>query len=164
MDEELEYRSALFGKWGLAKRVTPGGPGTLDPDRHPVSAGYDLFQGVPFCCFGPEEDYIDWFKSFAKFDPTSGCDRNIFSWHYDPDCVDWGAGPPNATPTTSDDYATAVNVADARAWLADPSVGEPWFLVVSFNAAHSPYHHPSHPSGSCSDPSLCYREMTWESS
>jgi arylsulfatase A-like enzyme len=48
----------------------------------------------------------------------------------------------NGCPAVS--YATSVNVNDTLAWLEDLSTTEPWFVWLSFNAPHTPYHVPPH--------------------
>jgi arylsulfatase A-like enzyme len=149
-DATLDRAAAIVGKWGLN-----GGTGT----RHAVRAGYDYFAGRPGCCLTPPagSSYFAWEKHSAGFQPGGGCDPDDPAWHANDACI-YATVEPLAPPEPPTVYASAVNVEDALAWVAGLPAGQPWFLVLAFNSAHSPYHQP--PGGPvCSDDESCYRAM-----
>lgn len=153
-DPALDYTHALFGKWGLFN-ATASAPD--DGTSHPVQTGHDFFAGAP----GPGiQDYGSWEKHTAQFDAASSCDRNDPAWHENLDCLDLSTRP--GIP-----YATTTNVTDTLAWINSLPTGQPWFAILSFNAAHSPYHEPPSdlhsygdlPSCADDDRGTCYRAM-----
>jgi arylsulfatase A-like enzyme len=123
-DPALDYTGAVIGKWGL---------GGSTNTRHAVRTGYDFFAGRPGCCLAPPAGgYFNWEKHSAQFSPGPGCDPEDPAWHLNESCI-----ASSVTPTTV--YATTANVDDAKAWLNSLPDGQPWMLVLAFNAAHTPW-------------------------
>jgi arylsulfatase A-like enzyme len=147
------YKSALVGKWGLS---TSSG---TDATGHAVRAGYDYFAGLPGALIG---SYFNWTRHEARYAPEI-CDPDS---HQSDACIIASSSVVSITsPAPSGShYATAVNVDDAIGWLADHEQA-PWFLVLSFNAAHKPLHLPPdalHPNGTpcpSGQEGACYRAM-----
>ncbi|MEO1267957.1 MAG: sulfatase-like hydrolase/transferase [Myxococcota bacterium] len=81
----------------------------------PIDQGFNYFAGAE----GNIDDYFNWTKL------TMGGRDNLDS------------------EETSTQYATAVNVSDAKSWIGQVSAQDnPWMAVIAFNAPHSPYHVP----------------------
>jgi arylsulfatase B len=148
MNRGLNYTHATFGKWGLASGLTASGLTDL-VTKHAVQTGYDYFQGTPGALVG--KGYYSYQKSCAQFVlggdcnpefvPSPDCDPADPADHSKSECVAFHV------PQTAVHYATTENVNDARDWIRivqnpeDPPV-ENWFVVLSFNAAHGPFHAP----------------------
>jgi arylsulfatase A-like enzyme len=148
-DPALDYTHATFGKWGLAHRSS---------STHPVETGYDFFAGRTDYSIS---DYFNWEKHTARFDVASSCEPSDPAWHGDLACV-------LASTRTVTRYATTINVNDTLNWIGSLPSGQPWFVILSFNAGHFPYHVPplglhSYDNGTLScpgnDDATCYRAM-----
>ena len=141
-DTSDDYQSALIGKWGLTNSLATGPP-SFDENGganhlHAVQSGYDYYAGSPMPVI--TGTYFSWTRRLATFDPgRSNCDGT----HVDTDCIDYSTTVPVDDPNTSADesYATSVQVTDAENWI-DAHTLKPWFLVLAFNAPHTPYHVP----------------------
>ncbi len=135
----LPYISAAVGKWHLADSAQfPPAPGTpVHPLGDPANPWFDLYAGPMFNLPG-RNGYNRWVKVFAtpirpghdgcKPEPGSYCEA----------------------PTTR--YATTDTADDAIHLIQ--SLSEPFFLLVSFNAAHEPLVRPGDPltEASCDCP------------
>jgi len=152
------YASALIGKWGLSD---------AGEARQVVQSGYDHFAGTPSAVLQPFS-YFGWRRHVATFAPARAACRASRHpvTHENADCIEASSAVlPEQDPAS---YATTRNVSDATDWIRQHR-GQPWFLVLSFNAPHTPVHAPPDalhdvdakallPAGSCS-PGLCYRAM-----
>ncbi len=98
-----------------------------------MRTGYDFFAGRPGATLGLGATYDNWDRHSAQFNPAPGCDPNDPASHLDPSCIT------SAVTGLTNYYATTANVDDAMAWLGSVPAGQPWLLLLSFNAAHSPY-------------------------
>lgn len=89
--------------------------GDVAPDQlaHPLHFGFSHFAGSP----GYLNESVDEFRGY-------------FEWRKNVDGV----------AITTDGYNTTDTVDDALATI--PALPEPWFVWLSFNAAHTPYHAP----------------------
>ena len=154
------YPSALVGKWGL---YDGGDAATI----HAVQSGYDHFAGSPAAVLQPFS-YLGWERHVATFAPERAACRASADpvVHENQACIERSSAVLNEADPAS--YATTRNVDDAKDWIRK-NAGQPWFVVLSFNAAHTPVHAPPSglhdidekallPGGSC-DPGLCYRAM-----
>lgn len=120
------YDNAYVGKWHLAHA-------TRDGLRHPVECGFRSFEGSlfniaapplpcgpdckpPDCAASGMLGYFNWVKTVAS------------------------AAEPRATQTCVTTYATTVTADDAIARAS--KLRAPWFMQVSFNAAHLPIEKP----------------------
>ncbi len=109
---EAGYASALFGKWHLASCLVD------EPASHPLRVGFQHASGSigstgMACTEGPDGVEADYFVWEKAVD-------GAFSW--------------------VEAYQTSDTVDDALAWIAGTPA--PWFAMVSFNAAHWPWHVP----------------------
>lgn len=110
------YTTLQFGKWHASRHL---------PDHNflgPVLYGCDAFAGTKGNLTTVNEDYFDWTR-YVSWCSTGG---------------GWGAV--NAQETT---YSTQRITDDALA--AIPDLVEPFFLVVSYHAAHHPFQPPIPP-------------------
>lgn len=131
------YTSALFGKWHLATHRYP------DYGHHALDQGFDWWQGSPENLGG------------ALHQDPNGGKNNYYHWEKST----------NGVLAHTEHYATTDTVDDALAKI--PTMPEPWFVVVSFNAPHIPLHlPPAHlhtqniPLDDCAlDSQACWRAM-----
>jgi arylsulfatase A-like enzyme len=84
-----------------------------NPGAYPTDQGFDYYSGG---LGGGVDDYFNWIKTQ----------------------IDGQGGTPSVSTETN--YATQVVAREALAWISS-SIG-PWFVQVSFNAPHSPFHVP----------------------
>jgi hypothetical protein len=144
----LGFEQAVFGKWGLWETILPNGGHV----KRVVQSGYDFFAGKAGCCI--DEGYDPHVKDSARFKNES-CNVSDPGAYQVPGCV--ACLLPNplnpdvcSPPTDVTSYATTENVNDTIAWLDSLPTGQRWFVILSFNSAHSPLHAP--PGNSLSDP------------
>jgi arylsulfatase A-like enzyme len=130
------YRSALIGKWGFFFGDDDSDAGTV----HPVRAGYDHFAGALRGVLIPA-DYFAWRRHVATFDPErQECEESSEpATHLNDACIQKSRAIVSETDPLR--YATSKNVADAIDWIGT-NHDQPWFLTLSFNAPHDPFHAP----------------------
>ena len=120
----------FLGKWHLAE--------VNQRPSHPLDLGFREFRGTFFN---------------LKADPGDG--PSFYEWRQ------WDGLSPTPVPQTR--YATAVTTDDAieyLAWLETNAGGDPWLLVVSYHAAHVPFHCPEVPD--CPGPATCEQDWCYE--
>jgi len=129
------YRSSGVGKWHLSDDDDDGDPlpgQAPDPDflGHPLDQGFGNYSGAMFnISKGPVE-------------ATNPC--MIAEERYD--YCQWIKND-NGVEVCENQYATLNTAADAL--VRAEAMAEPWFLYVSFNAPHSPFHLPPDPGLDC---------------
>lgn len=118
MLSDVGYSTALFGKWHLAT-------GNVDP-ADPLRHGFERFEGSIPGTLDPE-----------KLCPTCppGCQSGGLGY-------DRWVKSLNGLESCDTRYATTANVDDALVSVGGDALPEPWFVVTSFNAIHSPFHIP----------------------
>ncbi len=107
------WSSAAFGKWHLVTATAH------QPEEHPRRQGFDHFTGT---LGNPKMSLLD--------DGIVDAFRGYYHWER------WRDGERSVSST----YMTTQLVDDALEQL--PALTEPWFALLSFHAAHSPYHVP----------------------
>ncbi len=120
------YASAYVGKWHLAHP-------THDGLRHPIASGFGSFSGSLFNVGSPP---IPCGPECTPPDCAAAGPLGYTNWVK----VEASAASPAASQTCVTRYATSVTADDASARAA--TLPEPWFLQVSFNAAHMPAERP----------------------
>jgi arylsulfatase A-like enzyme len=129
-DPANQHALALFGKWGLSSQ--PGG-------SDPVRMGYDSYAGVLGAQLAVGDDYSNFTEQVISFNESSSCDQHNAASYNGTACITSATAPVNI-------YATTKNADDTIAWINavhNQSGGaRPWFVTLSFNAAHTPLHAP----------------------
>jgi arylsulfatase A-like enzyme len=136
------YRTAGIGKLHLSGQIKHSiiditNPTILLQVRHPVDlVGFETFKGM-ISNFGqdnfghPYADYYNWYRYEVSATATGATQEHIAC-----------SGGPN-DPNYQSCYITSVTVNDAIEKIDEfKAAGQPWFMWVGFNAAHTPLHTP----------------------
>jgi arylsulfatase A-like enzyme len=128
------YDSSLVGKWHLGHALKDG-------LNHPLRSGFRYFAGSMYNLGVSAVDYGAGAIDCTPFGPVG-----YYNW-----VKTQNVSPTQLGQSCSPTYATTETVDDAVARLF--SMQEPWFLQVSFNAAHLPPELP--PLALCPNPGTC---------
>ncbi|MCO6458154.1 MAG: sulfatase [Pirellulaceae bacterium] len=133
------YATALIGKWHL------GGTAPFHPQRRGFDQFYGFLHEGHYFVPPPWEGVTTWLRRKALPDGsrgrwTSGDGRVIWSTHMGHNEPDYDANNPilrNSQPVAESEYLTDALTREAESFI-DRHAGQPFFLLLSYNAVHSP--------------------------